>query len=529
MASDVQAQVRLRGTTSATDDDPDQLYQRRPQQRRDGRRQTPPRSPSAGRTGFNSSNVTDPAAIPGASGSTLPPPSQNVPRAVPRRVAPPPSTTADSRPGRRSGIAPQQAGRIGASITPLPPGIATPLIRPRRPQDDADPFAPVGIRAGSFTLRPAFEATTGYDTQPSRFPGGKGAWFYTLAPELVANSNWSRHALDADIRGSYIDYNGQPFLNRPNMEARLRGRIDVTRDTTVNIEARDLLSTDYPNSPDLNPDPNVPSPALSRLPIRNTIGGDLGVVQRFNRFEVGLKGSIDRTTWQDSEFSNGTTASNESRNYNQYGVALRAAYELTPGVKPFAEIAYDKRVRDIEIDPFGFRRSSDGVTGKIGTTFEISRKLTGEVSIGYITRTYKDANLPELRGVIADASLIWSATGLTTVRLTARSTADESAVDGVAGVLRRDYGIQVDHAFRRWLIGTARFGYGEDDYIGQFPLNNTLVTRFDKRYLASIGLTYRVNRSVQIKGELRQEWMRSTYPGVDYTATVALVGLRLQR
>jgi hypothetical protein len=35
---------------------------------------------------------------------------------------------------------------------------------------------------------------------------------------------------------------------------------------------------------------------------------------------------------------------------------------------------------------------------------------------------------------------------------------------------------------------------------------------------------------MQVKGEVRQEWLRSSTPvGVDYNATVFLLGMRLQR
>ncbi len=34
---------------------------------------------------------------------------------------------------------------------------------------------------------------------------------------------------------------------------------------------------------------------------------------------------------------------------------------------------------------------------------------------------------------------------------------------------------------------------------------------------------------MQLKGELRQSWLRSNVAGSDYTATAILVGLRLQR
>jgi hypothetical protein len=53
--------------------------------------------------------------------------------------------------------------------------------------------------------------------------------------------------------------------------------------------------------------------------------------------------------------------------------------------------------------------------------------------------------------------------------------------------------------------------------------------RKDDRYVISGAITYKLNRPMQVRGEGRQKWMRSTAPGVDYAATVFLLGLRLQR
>jgi hypothetical protein len=88
-------------------------------------------------------------------------------------------------------------------------------------------------------------------------------------------------------------------------------------------------------------------------------------------------------------------------------------------------------------------------------------------------------------------------------------------------VLRRDIGVQVDHAFRRWLIGTARVGYGFDDYQGS--------DRHDIRSVYALGLTYKLNREWQVRSEVRREALQSTVPGANYTAYVAMLGVRLQR
>ena len=103
----------------------------------------------------------------------------------------------------------------------------------------------------------------------------------------------------------------------------------------------------------------------------------------------------------------------------------------------------------------------------------------------------------------------------------ATSTVGKSTIPGVSGVLYRDVGLQVDHSFRRWLIGSLKFGFGVDDYVG--------MDREDKRYSAGLGLTYKLSRTLQIKGEFRQDWLHSNVTGNDYEASVFLLGVRLQR
>ena len=66
---------------------------------------------------------------------------------------------------------------------------------------------------------------------------------------------------------------------------------------------------------------------------------------------------------------------------------MRASYEVFPGVKPFVEVGADTRKHDLQFDRNGFQRDFDRRSRrKVGITFEITRKLTGEVSVGYLTR-----------------------------------------------------------------------------------------------------------------------------------------------
>jgi hypothetical protein len=403
------------------------------------------------------------------------------------------------------------------SVTPLPvrgpPGpYPTLVLRKKRPPED-DPFDAVGIRAGTFILRPAIEVWSGYDTNPARSIGGKGSPLITVSPELQARSDWDRHEFTANIHGSYSEYPSVPFGNRPALDAKVDGRIDVTRDTRIDLEARDVLGTDYPGSP------NVPAD-VKQLPIFDTFGGTAGVGERFDRLDVAVKGAVDRTVWAPSELTNGASDSNNDRNYNQYAGLLRAGYEFSPAFTPFVAVGADSRVHDLRLDRTGTDRDSDGFEAHLGTAVDLARVLTGVVSIGYLERLYAAPKLADLKALAFDGSLIWNATALTTVRLVSRTTADESVLPGVSGVIDRAVELDVDHALRRWLIATARLGYGRDAYVG--------TNYIDQRYLAGMDLTYKLTRTTQIKGELRQEWLHSNMPGLGYSATVAMIGLRYQ-
>ena len=205
--------------------------------------------------------------------------------------------------------------------TPPPGQLPIPQSPTVSPLPDEHPFAPTGIVAGAFRLRPALEVTGGYDTNPSRsspnaIPSAAtttlgGSPTYIVAPELLVNSMWSRHELTAAIHGSYTGYTRFSSLNRPNFDAKVDGRIDVTSLTHINLESRYLVYTDNPGSP------NIPA-GLSRYPLAQDWGATAGIDQQFNRFQVTLKGLADRTIYQNSDFTDGEVSSNKDRNFNQY-------------------------------------------------------------------------------------------------------------------------------------------------------------------------------------------------------------------
>jgi hypothetical protein len=464
-------------------------------------------------------------------GATLPP------LAVPAPVSNPPPEVyplaAANRPGAKLPLPPvldaQDAATaalldtVVSASTPMPGTqpintlpLGTPVQHPP-PIAATDPYGPVGIRGGSLIFFPSVELSSGYDTNPAHIPGGPSSAYFMVAPELQAQSDWSRHSLTADIRGSYMDYTSdefQPSLNRPYLNSLIDGRIDVTRDTQLLLENRVLVTTQNPGSPNLQA-------GLASLPIVTTVGGTFGIMETFNRLMVSLKGLLDRSEYQPSQLTNGQSSGNGDENFNQYAGIARVGYEINPELKPFVELEEDERIHDDQFDRNGQQRNSVGTSATVGATLALTDTLTGEMAVGYLERTYQDQNLPSISGMIANGALTWQATALTSAKFTTSSVVNESIIQNVSGSLSRDINVEVDHALRYWLVLNGIVGYGRDEYVG--------LGRDDSRYFVSGGVTYKISREVWLKGELRHDWLTSNVPNVAYDSTSVLLTLRLQR
>ena len=433
------------------------------------------------------------------------------------KIAPPPSQTANRPP-----VPPSLAGTVDGQPARKPLSV------------DNDPFGPVGDYAGGFLVKSAVELRGGYDTNPGRTPTPQGSPFWVVAPELLVVSDWERHALVADLRGSFTGYgNSLPpivdgaissaptNLNRPDFTGHIDGRIDVTRDTSITQQLRLRIATDNPGSP------NVEA-GLARYPDYATFGSTIGLDQRFNRLEIAGGATFDRTVYQNSVLTDGSIASNADRAYNQYGGVGRVSYDLLPGVKPFVEAEGDGRFHDLYVDFSGYARNSNGGYVKAGTSFLFSHLLIGEIGIGWAERNYVDPRLGRIDGLLTSSSLTWTATPLTTAKFFSTTSIDEVIVPGVSGVLTHTYTFEVDHDFRRWLTAVGKFTYGTYDYQGNSGLPGDQGNRFDRTYSLEGDLIYKMTRNFWVTGTLRRDILDSNVPLASSAATVVMLGVRVQ-
>jgi hypothetical protein len=477
----------------------------------------PPTS-GIGDSGFDALNRNrkPPKYYPGQAKPTLSPGPGTPPPKPPQvnatgdlRLSIPPSDSANKPP-----VAPAIAGSV--------PGQPS----RRRLKLDDDPFGAVGDYAGAFLIKSAVELSGGYDSNPGRLNEPHGLPLWVVAPEFLAVSNWERHAVVADLRGSFTGYGGSlpaivdggispapTNIDRPDFTGHVDGRLDVSNDTDITGQLRLRIATDNPGSPNIQA-------GLANYPIYSTVGSTLGFDQRFNRLTVSAGATIDRTDYQNSKLTDGEVTSNGDRNFTQYGGVGRVSYEVLPGLKPFAEVEGDTRVHDEQFDRNGYQRDSSGGYAKAGSSFEFTRLLTGEVSIGYEARNYVDPRLSRLEGMLVTSSLVWTATPLTTAKFYSDTQIAETTLAGSPGVLVHTYTFEVDHDFRRWLTAIGKFTYGTYDYQG--------ADRNDQTFSLEGDVIYKMTRNLWIKGTLRQDRLDSNAVNASSKATEVMLGVRLQ-
>ncbi len=408
---------------------------------------------------------------------------------------------------------------VTATTRPTPTIAQTPPI-PRKtpPRPIADPYAVDGVMIGNLRLTPYAEVDVGYDSNPNRTGTAiKGSTTVRGEAGFNLQSNWSRHQLTAQGLLGYTRYVNVPSANRPDGTFKANLRLDATKETTVDLELRGGLTTQRPSSAEFS----SLGLTVSGRPAVYTVGTTAGVTRTFGRFSLSLSSLIDRTNYENAALSNGSQFNLARDNFTTYGFRTRAAYEITPGISPFVDATADTRRRDNAVDGSGYRRNSNGLTARIGTTFELSRVLTGQVAAGYTQRHYADSRLRDASGPTFDSSLIWLASPLTTVTLRGATDINESTIPGASGSVSRRLSLDVAHTLRRNLTVGALGSVQTNTYQGVKLNENT--------YSGTLRADYTITKSLVVRGSFTHERLKSSNPGSDYTANIYLVGLRLQR
>lgn len=419
-------------------------------------------------------------------------------------------------------FAPEPSGTeqdVQAAETPVAAAVfapETPVARTahRRRVTEEDAYAPLGLRVGQFIVQPSVDQSVGFDSNPRNEAGGTGSAYSRSLARVNLQSDWLRHELRGTAQAGYTAYKEFPDLDAPDLAADLAARIDARRDLRVDLAVRAAQESESPGDPEL-PQGIQGRPTVTRY------GGTVGATYKPGRPSATVAALADRYVYEDAELNDGSTLDNSDRTYTAYELRLRTGYELSTTLEPFLETSVNTRRHDSDVDDLGIRRGSDGYEVVVGTRFEPSELFTMEAKVGYREQRPDETTLPEVSGLVADGSLIWRPSALTTVTLNADTSVTETTLEGSSGALVRTFGARIDHALRRNLLLTGSLLYTRSDYAGlDYQINEAN---------AELGLEYRLTRTLAIHGRVAHEDYRTSIPGEDYTANIVEAGVRVSR
>ncbi|WP_353646965.1 outer membrane beta-barrel protein [Mesorhizobium sp. WSM2240] len=377
-----------------------------------------------------------------------------------------------------------------------------------------NPFAATGIRVGTFIIRPTLEQGVTATSNADASSGGEPATLSETTLRLNAISDWSRHTATIDAYGNF-----RKTISGDEIDE-TKGGIDAALVLDLGNDYRARAELGYEAGPESASSPVVIEGTASQ-PLRQTFNASLGLEKDVGKARFGITGLVEHQTYGDADLSSGGTLSQEDRDFTLGAVVLRGGYEISPALTPFVEAEFGRRQYTMEEDASGFQRSSDRVGARAGLELDLTEKLTGEFSAGWIRETFDDDRLDPLSGPTLNADLAWSPERGTVVNLSAATSVEGTTTAGESGSILHAARLGIEREIRANLTANASVGAGYRDYAES--------DGHDLILSAEAGATWWLNRYAGLSGRLRHETMDSNLPDREYEANSVFLGLKLQR
>ncbi|WEX10359.1 outer membrane beta-barrel protein [Chelativorans sp. AA-79] len=378
---------------------------------------------------------------------------------------------------------------------------------------EENPYAPLGLRLGNVVVRPSIEQGLTWTSNADDSPDGEEAVLSETTLRLNATTDWSRHRAALDASTTFRKSLSGEEVRETEGDARATLEFDIAAGLTGRASLGYSFGRERASSP-------VSIAGVEDQPLRHTIDGSVGIGKDVGPLRLRATGEVIRNQYGDAELVGGGTLSQADRNSTLALLRLRGGYEVSPALTPFLEVEAGRRFYDQERDSAGYARSATRLGARAGVTLDLSEKLRGEVSAGWISEDFEDDRLEAVSGPTLAASLEWSPLRGTIVGLNASTYVEGSTTAGESGSLLHSATLRLERQMRSNLTGSLAFGVSYRDYSGG---GHDLILN------GEAALTWWVNRYVGLTGRARHERQTSDLPGRDYETTSVFMGMTLQR
>ena len=338
-------------------------------------------------------------------------------------------------------------------------------------------YESLGIHAGTFTIRPLVSEAFGYESNVLGLPKARGTTLLQTNASLDASSENSRGSVNTGLTvadNRYLDLANQSFTN---WTARLGGSYNLGRDNASILFVHQNLNQ-------TQSDLDVPQ---LDAPLPFTIDtARLGYRKTFNR--LSLTPSVEVARYAFNSGLSGNTI---------YDQSYRNRVVITPGVVAAYEFATRRSVVLVVKNSTGLFSTGTSFSPKKnfndtsvlgGVDYDLDGIFRVRALVGYESRSFSSNTYKTISSPVAELSLTYIPTGLTTVTGTVSRRIQDSADETTAAVTTLTANLKVDHELRRNVLLTAGAGITQNEY----NTNGGSQTQ----YTANFGATYLLNRYI---------------------------------
>lgn len=296
-------------------------------------------------------------------------------------------------------------------VTLLATGFAVPALGGGLPRAPGD-----GSSTNNGDLLHAIPTACAYCAAPVEWtPASPLDWSLSLRGAITTDGEVARYELVAvpdvrlvqeTLRGGYelgasaeIGYapdTGSTRIGGLGLDGRMTHRFDAV--TSTELTGRLALSQDDPSAPGVG-DGVAAAPIVATA----TLGGSMR--RDFGPFDAEARWSLGRTLNGDTEFTNGTSASNSYQDVIEAGVGGRVSLRLAPGLRAFVDGTIDRQLHDAASPSLGLPLDNRTYALRGGFTTRLGGGLEGEASLGYGWCDFEADGLADFGRVLYGAKL----------------------------------------------------------------------------------------------------------------------------
>jgi hypothetical protein len=392
----------------------------------------------------------------------------------------------------------QEAGHVG--------------VRDRaRPEYDA-----LGIHAGAFTLFPVLDAGVQFTdnvfaTQTNEQDDVVGV----LTPSVRLVSGWSVHALTLGASATNRFYKDFDQQNSTDWRLYGDGRVDVTNDARLfgYVSYFDGVEPLY-DSPLVGL-----TEGIQYSDFTTRVGGEYAL----NRTKFSANIQNDKFDFEDGLLANGTMLDQDDRDRTVTDLTGRVDYFVSPDTALFVQGVANWRDYDKSPPAVLVNRNSDGYRVLVGVDLAVTRLLSGDIGIGYMSQSFDQTGVADEEGLAVNGRLQWFPTELLTITAAGSRQIGDAELAGVTSFIGTGATLTADYELLRNVIITGEAGWNNDEYSG--------IDREENRWRGTLGGDYLLNRvaALYVRYDHWDNDSSGLAAGRDYKVNNISLGFRLRR